>query len=127
MDYNEYHAQRKTGLAKNIPYLNDKWIIQYLYEYLVEVNVHDGEENIALNFFEHHLRDNQLAFILLSEFLLNEDYDGSDSQLGAAVILRKMDRSTLKANRELVLMVQKNEVYWKRPCNENDDLKWLND
>ena len=127
MDYNEYRAQRKTELAKNIPYLNDKWIIQYLYEYLVEVNVHDGEENIALNFFEHHLRDNQLAFILLSEFLLNEDYDGSDSQLGAAVILRKMDRSTLKANREFVLMVQKNEVYWKRPCNENDDLKWLND
>lgn len=80
-----------------------------------------------MNFFEHHLRDNQLAFILLSEFLLNEDYGGSDSQLGAAVILRKMDRSTLKANRELVLMVQKNEVYWKRPCNENDDLKWLND
>ena len=127
MDYNEYRAQRKTELAKNTPHLNDNWIIQYLYEYLVEVNVHDGEENIALNFFEHHLRDNQLAFILLSEFLLNEDYGGSDSQLGAAVILRKMDRSTLKANRELVLMVQKNEVYWKRPCNENDDLKWLND
>lgn len=117
------YSRTQRELAENIPYLNGEWSIPKLYEYLVEVNY--GAENISLKFFDQYLADVQLAAILLSEFLLNEDYDGSEAQLGAAVILRKMERSALKANKELVLMAQQNEIYWKRPCDEDDDLKWL--
>ena len=121
----DYQRQREEKLLRNIPLVNDEWIIPFLYEYLVEVNYDRGRENIALKFFDQHLSDIQLARILLEEFLLNDDYDGSESQLGAVVILRRMDQSALVANKDLVLEAQKNEVFWKRPCDENDDLSWL--
>ena len=120
-----YQIQREEKLLRNIPLINNEWIIPFLYEYLVEVNYEHERENIALKFFDQHLSDIQLAKILLEEFLLNDSYDGSESQLGAAVILRKMDKSALVANKDLVLEAQKNEVFWKRPCDENDDLSWL--
>lgn len=121
---NDYHAKRRKMLAENVPFSDGKWNIPYLYEYLVEVNY--GTENIALRFFGHHLENAELAGILLKEFLLNEDYDGSESQLGAAVILRRMDRRALKANKELVLLAQKNEAEWKRPCREDENPdEWL--
>ena len=120
----DYQIQREEKLLRNIPLINNEWIIPFLYEYLVEVNYDHERENIALKFFEQHLSDIQLAKILLEEFLLNDSYDGSESQLGAAVIL-KMDKSALVANKDLVLEAQKNEVFWKRPCDENDDLSWL--
>ena len=120
---NDYHAQREKELAVKTPFSNGRWNLPYLYEYLVEVNY--GTDNIALRFFGNHLASTELAGILLKEFLLNEDYDGSESQLGAAVILRRMDRSALKAHRELVLLAQKNETEWKRPCAENERLDWL--
>ena len=121
----DYQIQREEKLLRNIPLINNEWIIPFLYEYLVEVNYDHERENIALKFFEQHLSDIQLAKILLEEFLINDSYDGSESQLGAAVILRKMDKSALVANKDLVLEAQKNEVFWKRPCDENDDLSWL--
>ncbi len=121
----DYQIQREEKLLRNIPLINNEWIIPFLYEYLVEVNYDHERENIALKFFDQHLSDIQLAKILLEEFLLNDSYDGSESQLGAAVILRKMDKSALVANKDLVLEAQKNEVFWKRPCDENDDLSWL--
>lgn len=121
----DYQIQREEKLLRNLPLINNEWIIPFLYEYLVEVNYDHGRENIALKFFDQHLSDIQLAKILLEEFLLNDSYDGSESQLGAAVILRKMDKSALVANKDLVLEAQKNEVFWKRPCDENDDLSWL--
>jgi len=121
----DYQIQREEKLLRNIPLINNEWIIPFLYEYLVEVNYEHERENIALKFFDQHLSDIQLAKILLEEFLLNDSYDGSESQLGAAVILRKMDKSALVANKDLVLEAQKNEVFWKRPCDENDDLSWL--
>ena len=122
---NDYQIQREEKLLRDIPLMNNEWNIPFLYEYLVEVNYNRGRENIALKFFDQHLSDIQLARILLKEFLLNDDYDGSESQLGATVILRKMDRSALVANKDLVLEAQKNEIFWKRPCDENDDLSWL--
>ena len=122
---NDFYELREKQLRNNIPFSNNEWNIEYLYEYLVEVNYSHSKENIALKFFEQHLSDEELAKILLVEFLLNDDYDGSESQLGATVILRKMERSALKANKDLVLLAQRNEIYWKRPCTEDDDLKWL--
>ncbi len=61
----------------------------------------------------------------LYEYLVQVNYDGSDSQIGAVFILRQMDKSALAANKELVLLAQQNEVYWKRPLAEDDDLSWL--
>ena len=120
---NDYHARREKELAAKIPFSNGSWNLSYLYEYLVEVNY--GTDNIALRFFGKHLASAELAGILLKEFLLNEDYDGSESQLGAAVILRRMDRSALRPNRELVLLAQNNETAWKRPLSENECPDWL--
>ena len=121
----DYQIQREEKLLRNIPLINNEWIIPFLYEYLVEVNYEHERENIALKFFDQHLSDIQLAKILLEEFLLNDEYDGSESQLGAAVILRYMDRSALLPNKDSLLEAQKNEVFWKRPFPEDEDLSWL--
>ena len=121
----DFETQREETLLKNIPLVNNEWNIPFLYEYLVEVNYDRGRENIALTFFDQHLSDVKLAKILLEEFLLNDEYDGSESQLGAAVILRYMDRSALLPNKDLLLEAQKNEVFWKRPFPEGEDLSWL--
>lgn len=123
---NHWHDMKTKELWENVPYADGKWNTEHLYEYLVKVNY--GSDNIALRFFRQHLDDEELARILLEDFLLNDaEYESSESQLGAAVVLRMMNRNALKANKELVLKAQKNEVYWKRPCNNADDLKWLLD
>lgn len=124
MGYDDYKTQKAKELKQNIPYSNGEWNQKYLYEYLVQVN-YDGLDYIVLDFFKTHYDDKELARILLQDFLLDDGYDGSDSQLGAAVILRRMDKSALAANKELVLLAQQNEVYWKRPLAEDDDLSWL--
>ena len=60
----DYQIQREEKLLRNIPLINNEWIIPFLYEYLVEVNYDHERENIALKFFEQHLSDIQLAKIL---------------------------------------------------------------
>ncbi len=75
-------------------------------------------------FFDDYLNDENLADMLFS-FLLNDDYDGSDSQMGAARIISKMDRQLLQAKKELLLQAQSNEVYWKRPFPDAENLDWL--
>lgn len=121
MGYSDYNNQKANELKQNIPYCNGEWKHNYLYEYLVAVN-DDRLDYFILDFFKSHYDDKELARILLQDFLLDDGYDGSDSQLGAAVILRRMDKSALAANKELVLLAQQNEVYWKRPLAEDDDL-----
>ncbi len=124
MGYDDYKTQKAKELKQNIPYSNGEWDQKYLYEYLVQVN-YDGLDYIVLDFFKTHYDDKELARILLQDFLLDDTYDGSDSQMGASFILRQMDKSALAANKELVLLAQQNEVYWKRPIPEDDDLSWL--
>ena len=51
----DYQIQREEKLLRNIPLINNEWIIPFLYEYLVEVNYDHERENIALKFFEQHL------------------------------------------------------------------------
>ena len=82
-----WHDMKTKELSENIPYSDNKWNTEHLYEYLVKVNY--GSDNIAVRFFNEHLDDAELAEILLRDFLLNDDYEGSESQLGAAVVLRK--------------------------------------
>ena len=74
----DFETQREETPLKNIPLVNNEWNIPFLYEYLVEVNYDRGRENIALTFFDQHLSDVKLAKILLEEFLLNDEYDGSE-------------------------------------------------
>ncbi len=124
MGYDDYKTQKAKELKQNIPYSNGEWNQKYLYEYLVQVN-YDGLDYIVLDFFKTHYDDKELACILLQDFLLDDTYEGSESQIGAAFILRQMDKSALAANKELVLLAQQNEVYWKRPIPEDDDLSWL--
>ena len=125
MSYDDYKAQKANELRQNIPYCNGEWNHKYLYEYLVQVN-YNGLDSIVLDFFKSHLDDKELARILLQEFLLDDGYDGSDSQMGAAYVLRQMDRTAFAANKDLVVLAMQNEVSWKRPCAEDDDLSWLN-
>lgn len=124
MGYDDYKTQKAKELKQNIPYSNGEWNQKYLYEYLVQVN-YDGLDYIVLDFFKTHYDDKELARILLQDFLLDDTYEGSESQIGAVFILRQMDKSALAANKELVLLAQQNEVYWKRPLAEDDDLSWL--
>ena len=124
MGYDDYKTQKVKELKQNIPYSNGEWNQKYLYEYLVQVN-YDGLDYIVLDFFKTHYDDKELARILLQDFLLDDTYEGSESQIGAVFILRQMDKSALAANKELVLLAQQNEVYWKRPLAEDDDLSWL--
>ena len=124
MGYDDYKTQKAKELKQNIPYSNGEWNQKYLYEYLVQVN-YDGLDYIVLDFFKTHYDDKELARILLQDFLLDDTYEGSESQIGAVFILRQMDKSALAANKELVLLAQQNEVYWKRPLAEDDDLRWL--
>ncbi len=125
MGYEDPKVLRSKEIRQNVPYCCGEWNHKYLYEYLVEVNYAPLDYYI-LNYFKSYSDDKELAHILLQDCLLNDYYDGSDSQMGAAVILRRMDRSALIANKELVLLAQQNEVFWKKPCAEDDDLSWLN-
>ena len=117
------YASSPEELKKIIPICDGVWNKDYLYEYLV------WHANIKFTdyidrFFDNYLHDENLADVLFS-FLLNADYDGSDSQMGAARILSKMDRQLLQAKKELLLQAQGNEVCWKRPFLDAKDLDWL--
>ena len=62
---------------------------------------------------------------MLFDFLLNEDYDGSDCQIGAAYYIGRLDKSVLKKRKTLVLRAQTNEVFWRRPFQTDDYLEWI--
>lgn len=126
MGYEDPKIQRSKEIRQNVPYCCGEWNHKFLYEYLVEVNCAPLDYYV-LNYFKSYSDDKELARILLQDFLLNDYYDESDSQLGAAVILRMMDRSALIANKELVILAQQNEVFWKKPFAEDDDLSWLSE
>ena len=112
-------------LLKDCPIADGTWNKERLYEYLVQY-CHQFSEQIE-TFFMDYRNDENLADLLFS-FLFDDDYDGSDSQMGAACILRKMDRQLLKKKKDLLLKAQANEVEWKRPFPpflHDAYLKWL--
>ncbi len=106
-----------------VPICDGIWNKDYLYEYLVWSSNYRFQDYIN-SFFDDYLADENLADMLFS-FLLNDDYDGSDCQIGAACLISKMDRQLLQANKELLLKAQGNEVYWKRPFPDAKNLDWL--
>ncbi len=111
-------------LKSIVPFDKGIWNREYLYEYLVW-SCNSKFEKYINGFFEEHMDDEELAELLFS-FLLDDDYEGSDSQMGAAFYIAKLDREVLKKKKEMLLLAQENEVYWKRPFRTNEYLEWLN-
>lgn len=110
-------------LEKICPIENGIWNENSLYEYLVQSCNHDYHLLLD-DFFAQYQCDEALAELLFS-FLLNDDFDGSDSQIGAAYYIAKLDKELLRKKKELLLLAQKNEVRWKRPFQDDSYLEWL--
>lgn len=102
---------------------NGTWDRERLYEYLVWSCHRDFTGPIDA-FMARHRGDEQLVELLF-QFLLCEDYDGSDSQMGAARYIARLDRELLRQKRDLLLRAQQNEVLWKRPFWDDQYLEWL--
>lgn len=116
-----FHSSEE--LKRIIPVCDGVWNKDYLYEYLVWSCNIEFEEYIN-RFFSDYLNDENLADMLFS-FLLDDDYNGSDSQMGAAWLISKLDRRVLQAKKELLIRVQENEADWKRPFPDVKDLDGL--
>ncbi len=104
------------------PIVDGTWDKERLYEYLV-AGCHQFSKQIE-TFFMGYRKDENLADLLFS-FLFDEDYDGSDSQMGAARVISGMDHQLLRKKKDLLLKAQKNEVFWKRPFPHDEHLEWL--
>lgn len=105
------------------PIVDGTWDKERLYEYLVWSCNGFGKEIEA--FFIEYRNDEDLADLLFS-FLFDDNYDGSESQIGAACVLRNMERQLLRKKKDLLLKAQENEVYWKRPFPPHlAHLEWL--
>lgn len=110
-------------LAPLAPFQNGHWNQEHLYQYLV----YSCNKNLSSKidaYFAPFCSDRALAELLFS-FLLDDDYDGSDSQMGAAYYLRRMDREVLRSCEALLRKAQENEVFWKRPFPNDEHLQWL--
>lgn len=110
-------------LKKEAPFCNGVWDKAKLKEYLIQSCNNNFKLQIEL-YFEQFGKDGNLANLLF-DFLLNEDYDGSDCQIGAAHYISKLDRDVLQERKALVLKAQENEVFWRRPFQTDDYLEWI--
>ena len=110
-------------LKREAPFCNGEWDKDKLEEHLIQSCNKNFKLHIDL-YFAQFRKDGILANLLF-DFLLNEDFDGSDCQIGAAYFISKLDRSVLKERKALVLKAQENEVFWRRPFQTDDYLEWL--
>ena len=110
-------------LSRLCPIENGIWNKEILYEYLVQSCFLHLTEFID-EFMEKYQKDEALAELLF-DFLLDDNYDGSDSQIGAAKYIARLDREILIKNKELLLKAQDNEVEWKRPFHNEGYLEWI--
>ena len=117
------YYQNWSELKKFNPVKDGKWDQELLYEYLVSSCYKNFEQPLN-DFFSSYQNDEALAELLF-DFLLNEEYDGSESQIGAAFYLSKFDKANLKKKKDLLLQAQQNPVNWKRPFKDNSYLEWL--
>ena len=110
-------------LEQNCPIKDKKWDKEALYEYLVwscNANYHQRLKY----FFGGYRKDEELAGLLF-DFLLDDEYDGSDCQISAAYYISGLDREILKRKQQLLLQAQENAVLWKRPFQDRSYLEWL--
>ncbi|MDE7222498.1 MAG: hypothetical protein K2O34_01800 [Acetatifactor sp.] len=112
------HFKDWEELSKLCPLESGIWNKEKLYEYLVQSCYHLSDHIDA--FMEKYQKDEALAGLLF-DFLLDDYYDGSDSQMGAAKYIARLDRELLKKNRESLLRAQENEAAWKRPFHNGED------
>ena len=105
------------------PIENGVWNREILKEYLIW-SCHTNFAPFVDRFMAGYQKDTELAGLLF-EFLLNDDYDGSDSQMGAARYIARMDRDLLRSKKDLLLRAQQNEVHWKRPFRGEELMEWL--
>lgn len=112
-----------SDLSREAPFCGGKWDRDKLKEYLVQSCGQRFRQQIEL-YFAQFRKDGALADLLF-EFLLNEDCDGSDCQIGAAWFIRRLDRDVLRERRALVLKAQENDVFWRRPFQTDDYLGWI--
>lgn len=117
------YYQNWSELKKFNPVKDGKWDQELLYEYLV-YSCYKSFKQPLNDFFSSYQNDEALAELLF-DFLLNEEYDGSESQIGAAFYLSKFDKTILKKKKDLLLQAQQNPVDWKRPFKDNSYLEWL--
>lgn len=113
----------REQLKHEAPFCNGKWDKSKLKEYLIQFCNKNFSLPIEL-YFAQFRKDGNLADLLF-EFLLNDDYEGSDCQIGAAYFIRKLDRSILRERKVLLLKAQENEVFWRRPFQTEDYLEWI--
>lgn len=118
------HYKTWKELQKVCPIVDGTWDKERLYEYLVQ-HCYRFSEQIEIFFMEYR-NDEGLADLLFS-FLFDDEYDGSDSQMGAARVLQKMDRQLLRKKKDLLLKAQANEVDWKRPFPHDEYLEWIDE
>lgn len=105
-------------LQKLAPVQDGVWDKDRLAEYLVQSCNISYEKQIDA-FFSQYEDDAALADLLF-DILLDDDYDGSDSQMGAAHYISKLNRETLKEKKGRLAEAQANEVDWKRPFHDED-------
>lgn len=117
------HFASWDDLKKEAPFCDGAWDMDKLKEYLIYVNYKGFDLPIRL-YFARFREDGALADLLL-EFLLDDDYEGSEAQIGAAYFLGRMDRAVLRERRAGVLKAQESPVFWRRPFQTEDYLEWL--
>ena len=111
-------------LKRYCPVHNGVWEKEALYEYLVCYSDMRFSELLD-GFFDDYRNDEAFADLLFA-FLLDDYYDGSDCQMGAAHCIGRLERDVLRKNKDRLRKAQENEVLWKRPFfRENSDLEWL--
>ncbi len=110
-------------LEKEAPFRDGKWDKCKLKEYLVQSCSRAFGTQLEA-YFARFRTDGALADLLF-DFLLDDYYEGSDCQMGAAYYIGKLDKTLLRERRESLLKAQANEVRWRRPFQTDDYLEWL--
>lgn len=109
MNYKQYIKY----LKENIPFKNSQWNKENLYNYLVYGCCIDTSEYID-NYFKNYT-DNEDLLKMLFEFLLDDDYDGSDCQISSAYYIARMDKALLEKYSYLLSESAKNPVDARNP------------
>lgn len=109
MNYKEHTRY----LKENPPFNNNQWDRKMLYEYLVYSCITDTKEYID-EYFSRYTNDENLLKMLF-DFLLDDNYDGSDCQMASAYYIAQMDKTLLEKYSDLLSEAGKNPVDAKNP------------
>lgn len=112
MNYEEWIKDIKY-LKENPPFNDNKWEKELLYEYLVyRCNIYT--KAYIDEYFSKYTNDESLLKMLF-DFLLDDDYDGSDCQMSSAYYISRMDKTLLEKYSDLLSEAGKNPVAARNP------------